>query len=248
VLVLALDISPYEFACDGAHAGIPHFWNVLTNVPFVLLGLWQLWRIRRLRAAGTSVSFNWTGLWLSTIGIGLGSGAYHWLLTPLGLALDRLAIAALIAFLLAHAADVTLGWGPSRRGSTLLLAACLSTVVLWMLGGTAWVYGALQALGAVAVLAAFVRADLRARRGGAALPISPRPLYLFTACYGLAKVCEILDQQVCDLTGWIGGHPLKHLWAALGLLFLSALMGQRRSAPKAGGNAATGGGSGGEPA
>ena len=224
VLPLALEISPYEFACDGPFVGIPHFWNVITNVPFVVLGLWQLRRVKRLRQAGVSVSFNWTGLWLSTIGIGLGSGIYHWFLTPFGLGIDRLAIAGLIAFLLLHTADVALGIGPNRRLSLWVFLACEASVLLWMLGGTAWIYAGLQACGALVVLLAFGLADLKARQTGRTKRPPSGPVYAFAACYALAKIFEILDAPICELTGFLGGHPLKHLAAAVGLLFLSRMM------------------------
>ena len=222
---IAVDISPYEFACDGPVFGIPHGWNVLTNVPFLVLGVVQLWKRTRIRRAGTPVSANWTGIWVSTIGVGLGSMAYHFFLTPFGLALDRFAISALIAYLMAYTAEVALGIGPSRRISWTLLALCTSTVVIWMLGGTAWVYGVLQAGASVAVLAIFLWADPRLRGGPGTLAVSPTPLYLFSGCYGLAKVCEVYDAEICALTGGaLAGHPLKHLWAALGLLLLARMM------------------------
>jgi len=226
---LALDISPYEFACDGTLLGIPHFWNVVTNIPFLLIGIWGFTEVRRLRRAGRTVSFNWTGIWVSTACIGLGSGAYHLFLTPFGLGLDRLAIAGLIAFLGAHVAQVIHGIGPSRRLTFWLVLVSETTVVVWMLGGSAWFYGVLQAAAGLGVVLVVVRADLRTRRGLRRLSVPPGPLYLFAACYGLAKVCELFDAEVCSATGWIGGHPLKHVFAALGLLLLAPLMGRRRT-------------------
>lgn len=221
---LALDISPYEFACDGTLMGIPHFWNVVTNIPFLLIGIWGTREVRRLKQAGRRTSFNWLGIWVSTACIGLGSGAYHLFLTPFGLGLDRLAIAALIAFLLAHVAHVIHGIGPSRRLTFWLVLVSETTVVVWMLGGSPWFYGVLQAAAGVGILLVVLRADLRARRGVRHLSVRPGPLYLFALCYGLAKVCELLDEEVCTWTGWIGGHPLKHVFAALGLLLLAPLM------------------------
>ena len=226
---VALDISPYHFACDGEIFGIPHFWNLLTNVPLLLLGVHGLRRARKLARDGRAVSFNWIGIWISTIAIGLGSIAYHGWLTPWGLALDRIAISGLIAFFLAHTADVALGIGPSRRLSFGLLVACQATVLVWILGGTAWIYGVLQAVGGVAVLAVFVRGGWRARRGLGPLSVSPRPVYLFALCYGLAKLFELYDEPVCELTGFLGGHPIKHVFSALGILAFGRMM----TAPRA---------------
>jgi len=225
MLPLALEISPYEFACDGEMFGIPHFWNVASNGAFLLLGLYGLWRVRVLRRSGRTVSFNWTGIWASTAAIGLGSMAYHSWLNEAGLALDRFAICGLMAFIMALAAEVALGIGPSRRVSLGLFVLSQATVVIWLLGGTEWPYAVLQALAGVGVVAVVVRADMRARRGIGPLAVSPVPIYLFSGCYALAKVAEALDVPVCELTGFIGGHPFKHLLAALGLLLLGRMMG-----------------------
>ena len=44
------------------------------------------------------------------------------------------------------------------------------------------------------------------------------------AGYLLAKLLEIMDHEIYAVTGWIGGHSLKHLAAGLAcLIFLRHL-------------------------
>ena len=217
--VLALDINPYEFACDSAAFGIPQFWNVVTNLPLFFVGLRGLRHLQRAGRLGERAYFNWAGLWVSTALVCVGSILYHWRLDPLGLALDRVAICGVIAFLTAHVLDVARGVGPSRRFSLALLLLCEATVLAWVLGASAWFYGSLQAGGGLFALALLL--DAR-RKGVLRSPIGP--LLLFTGSYGVAKLLELFDARVCEWTGFIGGHPLKHLASALGLWFLGAMM------------------------
>jgi hypothetical protein len=220
-VISALVLDPYEFAGDATRLGIPHFWNVVTNAPFLLVGLLGL---RRLRADDPG-RFEWAGLWTSTVLLTFASGAYHVHPAPWSLALDRAAICGIIAFLGARAAHWTLGLGPSRTLSLALLVLAEGTVLAWLLGASPWLYGALQAGGGLAVLGLFVRAQARGT-----LSVPARPMLLFLGCYALAKVFEALDEPFWSLTGVMGGHPVKHLLSALGLACLLPLM---RPAPRA---------------
>jgi hypothetical protein len=216
---LAIDFDPYHFACDGPFLGIPHFWNVVTNLPFVLLGAWRLRFLSGRGLLGDPRFRNWQGIWWATIAIAVGSGCYHWFLTPWGLGLDRVAIAGLIAFLGMQVAHVALGFGPSLGLTLLALLVCEGTVVAWWLGAGPWGYALIQGGGALAVLAV----TIHAHRGGR-LAVSPVPLYAFLGTYGVAKLFEVLDEPVCGLTGFIGGHAIKHLVSGLGLLLLGRMM------------------------
>jgi len=219
VLGLDLDPDPYAFACDGGLLGIPHFANVVTNLPFFLIGLRGLWFLRRRGLLAAPAFRNWTGLWISTTLVCVGSGLYHLLLTRWSLGADRIAICGVIAFLAAHLLHVVLRIGPRLWISLGLLLLCEATVAAWFLGASPWWYGALQAFaGAGALILVLVQH----RRGRLTFP--PGPIYLFCASYAVAKLFELFDEPVCRLTGVLGGHPLKHLASALGLWYLGRLM------------------------
>jgi hypothetical protein len=64
------DQSYHLFADCRAVAGIPNFWNVVSNIPFIAIGAAGLWRFRDDPA--TIVLF--LGLFLT----GIGSSYYHW--------------------------------------------------------------------------------------------------------------------------------------------------------------------------
>lgn len=231
-LLLALELDPYRFACDGPLLGVPHGANVLTNLPFLVLGLWGLARLGR-GALARPADRDRVGLWTSVLLLAFGSGAYHLLLTPASLAADRVCIAAILAFVVAEVLAVTGAGpraGPRRAAVTLgVLALSEGSVLAWWLGATSLIYGALQALGAVLVLALTVRGWRRGTVEGVAL----RSLVRFTALYALAKGAEALDEPLCHLTGVLAGHPLKHLLAAAGLAALLPFLGRPATPPPA---------------
>lgn len=207
-----IELDPYWFPCDGPLIGVPHGANVLTNAPFLVLGLWGLWRLRR---AGPFVAAdrNRIGLWLSVALLAFGSGAYHVWLTPATLAADRVCICGIMAFSFAEVLGAVAPAWRTPRVTWTLLAATQASVLLWCLGATSLIYGALQLVGSVATLWLAVRGWRTGALAGTAL----RSLVLFVALYALAKVAELFDQAVCDATGFLGGHPLKHLLAAAAL-------------------------------
>jgi len=219
-MVIAIDFDVYEFACDGARWGLPHAWNVLTNIPFLLIGIWGLLTLRRGGVLRLGTFRNWTGLWISTALLSFGSGAYHFAPAVWSLAIDRVVICAMIAYIGAHALTKCLHVPSTQKLSLTMLVVCELSVVAWLLGvDRGWAYAALQAGGGVAVLVLYAYAWRKGR-----LQTSPKPIFLFTACYALAKVLEVGDAVVCDWTGVIGGHPFKHLLAALGLVLLRRMM------------------------
>src|SRR5262249_36721098 len=63
------DQNYHDFADQRTLFGIPHFWNVVSNIPFIGIGAVGLWQFGRSQA--TMLLF--LGIFLT----GLGSGYYH---------------------------------------------------------------------------------------------------------------------------------------------------------------------------
>src|SRR5215470_16470942 len=62
--------SYHDFAAVRSVAGVPNFWNVVSNIPFMAVGAVGLMRCRR--DAATTILFG--GIFLT----GFGSSYYHW--------------------------------------------------------------------------------------------------------------------------------------------------------------------------
>jgi hypothetical protein len=215
------ELDPYWFPCDGPLWGVPHGANVLTNLPFLVVGLWGLVRLRRA-GPWRADDRNRIGLWVSVALLALGSGAYHVWLTPATLAADRACICGIMAFSVAEVLAVV---RPGARRAAVtwgLFAVAQASVLAWCLGATSLFYGALQVLGSLVTLGLAIGSWRKGALPGGDL----RALVSFIGLYALAKLAELFDQAVCDATGVIGGHPLKHLLAAAALAALLPWLGR----------------------
>jgi hypothetical protein len=218
----------HAFADQASRWDIPHAWDVVSNLPFAVVGAWALIAARALprapEATGRTIFF---ASLLLTAG---GSSYYHWAPDDARLVFDRLPIAIACAALLS-AAHARIHGGRIPGMLPLLLAVAIASVVWW-----AWT----QARG---------RGDLRPylMLQGAPLVLIPlwqwlqrspvRERVLFGAAialYALAKAFELADRPVMEATGIVGGHTLKHLLAAAAALCIARVfLGRRDEGPAA---------------
>ena len=228
VLVLLALLPPvcrgpgfHHYADERAWLGLPNAADVLTNLPFVLVGLAGLALAPRVPARDRlGVRLLFGGFVL----LGLGSGAYHLYRTDLTLVLDWLPIALVLAWLSALVITDRVGARAGRVAGWILPAAAVASVLVWWLGGgTAggdmrWYVG-LQ-LSLVAAVPVIV---LLYPRGA----LGTRELWLAVACFGAARVVNKADGWLLDHVG-LSGHSCKHLVAGLAAYFV--LCSVRRAA------------------
>ncbi|KAA3614421.1 MAG: alkaline phytoceramidase [Planctomycetota bacterium] len=210
---LAQDPAYHGFADRRSWRGIPHAGDVLSNLPFLLIGSWALWRLKsgamvlenRMHAVAVA------GFFGGVFAIGLGSAWYHWRPTTETLLWDRLPMA--VAFMSMFSAVLGERWGPRHYGWSL---ACFPWLGLVSVGYWSWT----ESMG---------RGDLRFYALVQYLPMAILPILLWAwparfshgaaylallLLYGAAKGCEVADAWFFEQSGWISGHSLKHLLAA----------------------------------
>ncbi|HEX2197675.1 MAG TPA: ceramidase domain-containing protein, partial [Burkholderiales bacterium] len=211
--------------------GIPHFWNVASNLPFLIIGALGLALLRR-RPAGASLA--WAVTFGGTALVCFGSAYYHLDPSDATLVWDRLPIG--VAFMGLFAALI--GEHSRIDGNRLLLPLIVlssGAVYWWRFTGdlSLWVWVQLAPMLAT-ILVLFLPGRYSHRR------------YLAYALgwYVLAKALELRDAQVMAWTGGaLSGHSLKHLAAAAGVLCLYAMLRMRSAslpAARAGAPAAPG--------
>ncbi|MCL7489761.1 MAG: ceramidase [Desulfobulbaceae bacterium] len=230
---IAQDPTYHYFADQRTLLKLPNFWNVVTNFPFVLLGLLGLHRCLTMpnnpACAGNRVAYIlfFTGALLT----GISSGYYHVQPDNWSLLWDRSSMTiSFMAFL-----AIVIGAFVSKMVGRQLLAPL---VLFGLFSVQYWI--AAEQLGA---------GDLRLYVITQFLPILIIPLILYFwssqtiktsdliiigAGYGLAKLLESLDAQVFQLAT-ISGHSLKHLAAAFSIYWLWHILGRigsERSEPK----------------
>ncbi len=212
---IAQDPAYHRFADARQIVGITNFWNVVSNLPFVLVGIVGLLRYSRITARAFRGAY--FTLCVGVVLIGIGSSDYHFNPSNATLVWDRLpmtvAFMALLCMLISERVKAT----QSRTMLFVLIGSGISSVLYW-----AWS----ESIG---------KGDLRPYVLAQFLPLALIPLivgmfksrfinnaYLLgaLALYIAAKVFEHFDAVIMLATGDIGGHALKHLTAAAAVLFI----------------------------
>jgi hypothetical protein len=222
---VAQDPAYHRFADTRTLWGVPNFWNVASNLPFLVFGLWGLARVAagRLDPLARAQRPAWAVFFVGAACVALGSSYYHLHPDNASLVWDRLpmtlAFMGLFAALLGE--HLGLAWG--RRALVPLLLAGLASVAWWACTeargqGDLRPYAAVQFL-PVLLIPALLLAFPRPGRG---------PLWAVLGTYVLAKALEHWDVAIgAALGGAMAGHALKHLAAGLGIGLLVAWLGGR---------------------
>ncbi|MGJ5816607.1 ceramidase domain-containing protein [Paludibaculum fermentans] len=214
------DPAYHLFTDQRGWFGIPNLWNVLSNLPFLAVAAAGAWIL--LRGPVFLVGWERAAHWLVTLGaaaVALGSGYYHWAPDSTTLFWDRLPMTVVFMSLLA----ITLGERISLRVGGLLLLPLIAlgvfSVLSWRLTGDLRLYGAVQFFPILALPLLLILCPARY--------IGQRGTWWMIALYILAKILELNDGALAAyLPG--GGHPWKHLAAALALLAYFVGVAQRR--------------------
>jgi hypothetical protein len=221
-LPVAQQAQYHAFADQRVWQGLPRAMDVLTNLPFAMVGMWGLGRLWLAslesdldRRAQLAVVF-FCGLLVTA----MGSTYYHLQPDNWGLAWDRMGMVVVFAGLLGMAvADrISVRAGAAVLATTALLGPV--AVLVWYQTGNLLPWSVLQGGGMLLVLALALREPLS---GGWGLP-----LMAVMALYAAAKLLELGDHVVFDWTGGlVSGHSLKHVMAALAAWPILAVMHNR---------------------
>jgi hypothetical protein len=164
------DQSYHSFADRRTILGIPNFWDVISNLPFLIVGLMGLVSFRDF---GARVLF--LGVFLTAF----GSGYYHLVPDNARLFWDRLPMTIVFMSLLALAMN-------QRKLLVPLVLVGVASVVWWRLTDNLWPYGFVQFVPMLALLVIAIRDEPRLW-----------PVVIF---YGLSKIAEHYDRQIYSVS------------------------------------------------
>ena len=212
----------HAFADDRAWLGLPNAANVLSNLPFLAVGVWALWRAAP-GAGGEPVARRLAGL-------RAGAGAHRRRLVGLSLgalerqpgrrpAADRLGLRRPGLGLPRRTRRHALEPG-AHRSSRRSRVATLSVAFWWLTEragqGDLRLYLFVQFLPMLLVPLG-LGLGLKATTPTAT---PARAWWAVLGCYAAAKLFEMADRAVFVSLGGLSGHTLKHLVAAAGAAWL----------------------------
>jgi len=189
----------HGFADRQTLFGIPNFWNVASNLPFILVGVLGLANANVRRELSATVFF--AGVFLT----GFSSSYYHWQPNDWGLFWDRMPMSIAFMAILANVIEERID---ERVGKLLLwplVALGVVSLLIWLRTDDLRLYGWVQFFPCVVLPAIFLVFP----------PKYTGTNYWFAAAgfYFLAKLLEHFDAVIDTAIGF-SGHPLKHVAAA----------------------------------
>jgi hypothetical protein len=207
---LAQPPHAHDFADQRALWGIPHALDVLSNLPFLLGGVWGLLVLHRIPAGAlppaqrTCARLFFAGLIVTAA----GSAWYHLAPADPGLAVDRGAMSVAFAGLLGLLAAATVSERAGRVMAAALMVLAPASVLVWLFSGNVLPWALVQ-FGGMAVLLALLAIR--------AVDVQELPVRwsLVLLAYAVAKLLEANDHAILEATGQLfSGHTLKHVAAA----------------------------------
>ncbi len=198
----------HAFADQRALAAIPHAGDVLSNLGFLLAGVWGLARGRGLEA------LVFCGALILTA---IGSTWYHLAPDDQRLVWDRIPIALACAALLAASLRDAYGLG---RALVPLLVFGVASVFWWVHSGDLRPYLLIQV--APLLLIPAMQWETQAAIG------RRKAFGVAIVLYVLAKICEVADAAIFNVLGVVSGHTLKHILASMAaFVLIQMFIGER---------------------
>lgn len=228
---IAQDPSYHHFADHRNIAGIANFWNVVTNLGFLFVGVWGLYKLLGTRSLRIILEIRVTYLLLFTgiTLIALGSAYYHLHPTNLTLVWDRLPMTIVFMSLLVICIAECVSVNLARSALLPLLVAGLGSVIYWYMTelhgkGDLRPYILVQFVPVILLpLLLLIRIRRFSSQGG---------YWTLLSCYIIAKVAEHYDERIYQLSSQlIAGHALKHLFTVIGLAALVRFYEHRKPVP-----------------
>ncbi len=206
-------LSYHDFADHRSWLGIPNFGDVVSNLPFALVGLWGLFAL----LGSTSIHFSdhrerwlYVMMFFSLIVTSIGSAHYHLAPSNARLVWDHIPIMMVFMALLSSVIAERISVNVGVALFPVLEIAGIGSVLLWRSSelnghGDLRFYAAVQVYSILILLLALLLPPTYTRGSDFAVVVG---------FYVLAKILEETDRRVFALGHVVSGHTLKHFAAA----------------------------------
>ncbi|KAK8625000.1 hypothetical protein V6N13_089883 [Hibiscus sabdariffa] len=213
----------HDFADQREFFGIPNTLNVVSNFPFLVIGVIGLvlcFYKNYFKLSLQGELWGWTGFFIGVAAVGVGSSYYHLNPDDARLVWDRLpmtiAFTSIMAIFIIERID-------EQKGTVsiipLLLAGVIS-ILYWRLFDDLRPYAIVQFVPCIVIPLMAILLP----------PMYTHSTYWLWAAgfYLLAKIGEAMDKVIYKWTHQIvSGHTLKHLCAAMVPVFLTLMLAKR---------------------
>lgn len=214
------DLRYHTFADTRTILGIPNFYDVISNIPFAIVGLFGLSQVYIQR--NNKNTWSWLILFLSITLVAAGSSYYHFNPNNQSLTWDRLPM--VIGFM-ALFAIVVGDYIYSKLEKWLLLPMCMLgifSVLYWNLTDDLKIYAWVQFFSSGLLLIVIFLYK----------PNTYKTKYLIIAFvfYTLSKISEHFDHTIFSGTNdVISGHTIKHLLAGIATFYFFLLLKYKKT-------------------
>lgn len=226
---IAQDPAYFLFADQRRMLGIPHFMDVMSNLPFLVIGIIG-WRVVTVHPETVSPATRlaWKIFFFGIVLTAFGSGFFHWRPDNQSLIWDRLPMTigfmSLVSIIIAEYFSPE--YGKKLLFPLLLIGAASVAYWAWTearSAGDLRPYAIVQFLPMLLIPLIILLYNTRSELA--------RYLWIMIGFYVAAKVFEQLDMPLYGIGELISGHSLKHLLASLAPATLIVFL-MRRRAPR----------------
>jgi hypothetical protein len=215
----AQDPAYHVFADDRRILGVANFWNVISNLPFLVVGLAGIGLLitRPEVIDAPELRTAWLVFFSGVTLTAFGSGYFHLAPSNATLVWDRLAMAVGFAGFVTIILGEYVSPTAARRLLVPFVLAGILSVIYWSVTESSG-RGDLRPYVIVQFLPLFlipVILILRRRESDLTTPV-----WLMLVFYGLAKILEHFDERIYAAGGALSGHTLKHVAASMAPLVL----------------------------
>lgn len=214
---ISQDLNYHNFADTRRLIEIPNTWNVLSNLPFLLIGIYGLLFCSRNRQQ--HAPYSWLVFFAGISLVSVGSAYYHWMPNNTTLVWDRIpmtiAFMGLFIGLLSEIIDPRIE--PKILGPAVAIG--VFSVVYWWMFDDLRFYGLIQFFPLAVMPLVVMLVPTQYTHG--------KYLLYGLGFYAAAKVFEAYDREIFKLIN-ISGHSIKHILAAGGAFMVLLMIIKRR--------------------
>jgi Ceramidase len=211
---ISQNLNYHHFANDDVVFGISNFWNVISNIGFVIIGVMSILFLLNNKINNPIIYTLFIAVFLT----GIGSAYYHYNPNNTTLVWDRLPMTIVFTSFFALIYDWCFDAKMGFKIWLVSIVVGIYSVFYWQfteheLRGDLRLYAIVQFL-PIVLIAIIVASNYKKHA------FLLKPIAMIVLWYVIAKLLEHFDISIFTTTHIFSGHPLKHLAAAMAAFYI----------------------------